>query len=202
MILLRRVASEIKHVGLYLRILQEIEDRIGRKNPSEEEILEELRRSPDLVAEYRETNLECNISNIHLKPIEIDALPGECRDLGRRVNEALRELGRLEKYTLDFEKSPVLVMLFTVEFFVIFSVQYFIVLLGWKEWQLEIYGAFALSILWAWWYATRQRRVYAENRRRFDELYASTLERIADLEARGCLDRETMYVERSAEHIR
>ncbi|MBD3808225.1 MAG: hypothetical protein IE880_05860 [Epsilonproteobacteria bacterium] len=82
----------------------------------------------------------------------------------------------MEKYTLPFEESPTLVFIFSIEFFVLFSVQYFIVLLGLKEWQWEIYGIFGLSVVIAWIYAKRQKEKYAVNNKRFKMLFDETLQ--------------------------
>ena len=92
----------------------------------------------------------------------------------KKINNNLDILRDIEKYTLKFEESPTLVLFFQLNFFVLFSVQYFIVLLGLKDWQWEIYGLFGLSVLFAWMYANKQKKKNEINSKRFEELYMNT----------------------------
>ena len=163
MIYLDRVALEIKSVGLYNLILQDVEKILNKKNPTKDEILETIKSNPKILEDYKQTNTEYNISNIHIRNIDVSKLKGSCRDIAQKVNSKLDHLREIEKYTLDFEQSSTLVIIFSIEFFVLFSVQYFIVLLDLKEWQLLIYGIFASSVLFAWIYANRERKKYKEN---------------------------------------
>ena len=144
---LDRVASEIKHIGFYDMLYQDIKDRLNNQNPNEDEIKDILQKEPKFLQDYKQLNVEYNISNIHIKDIPLDRLPKECIEEAKSVNQKLSRLRELEPYTLEFEKSSFLVILFSVEFFVLFSVQYFIVLLSLKEYQWYIYGLFLLSIV-------------------------------------------------------
>jgi len=116
-------------------------------------------------------------------------------------NKNLKKLKELEKYTLDFSRSSFLVLLFSVEFFVLFSVQYFIVLLSLKEYQLLIYGLFLSSVFVAWWYAKREKKKYEENSKRFYEIYEDSLNILFTLEKNGCIKRDELYIKESIEHI-
>ncbi len=196
-----RVAREIRDVGLYDRILQEIRTVAGKQEVDVPEIGEIIRRRPDLLDEYMQTNVACNLSNIHLGDLPAHAFEGECRRKAETVNANLALLRRIEKYTLDFEQSPSLVMIFSAEFFVLFSVQYFIVLLNLKAWQWEIYGVFALSVLAAWLYARSERHKFAENARRFAQTYEATEALLALLEADGCLNRADHMIDACDDHV-
>jgi len=88
-----------------------------------------------------------------------------------------------------------------LEFFVLFSVQYFIVLLDLKAWQWWIYGFFALSIVWAWLYAKKERGVYERNNALFEERYEETLKQIEKLEEAGYLKKSDLIIETCDEHI-
>lgn len=107
----------------------------------------------------------------------------------------------MNEYILDFEHSSTLVIIFSIEFFVLFSVQYFIVLLDLKEWQLYIYGVFASSIIIAWLYARKQKRLYIENAEIFDTLYSKTKELIDELEDEKILCRKEILIDTNEEHI-
>jgi len=198
---LQRVALEIKSVGLYDLILQDVQKAADKKSVSEEDILQVLKRHPEILEAYKQTNLEYNISNIHLKDIVTNELSDACRNDAEQVNADLQHLRQIEKYTLDFEQSSVLVIIFSIEFFVLFSVQYFIVLLNLKEWQLEIYGLFAMSILFAWWYARKEKRLFDENSELYEEKYESTLKRIASMEDAGCIRKSDLVITECEEHV-
>ena len=198
---LDRAAREIRDVGLYSLILQDIERLLKKSAPDIREIKEVLQKEPSLLDEYRQLNVEYNISNIHIKDIKPDGLGGECKELAKEVNENLSVLREIEKYTLEFSKSSVLVMIFSVEFFVLFSVQYFIVLLSLKEYQWLIYGLFLSSVVVAWRYARYKKREFERENKRFHKLYAKTRRLLKRLQDRGCIDMERLWITRAEEHI-
>jgi hypothetical protein len=198
---LPRVALEIKTVGLYDLILQDVQKIAGKSRVSEDEILEILQTHPEVLEEYKQVNVEYNLSNIHLKDIDLEKVDATCKDDAKKINENLQHLREIEKYTLDFEQSSTLVIIFSIEFFVLFSVQYFIVLLDLKEWQWWIYGMFALSIVVAWWYANKERNVYAINNEIFEKKYEQTLKMIAELEEKGCLKKSDLIIQECEEHV-
>jgi len=198
---LPRVALEIKTVGLYDLVFQDVQKILGKSRVSEEEILEVLHTHPQILEDYKQINVEYNLSNIHLRDIDLDKVEEKCKEKALEVNKNLQHLREIEKYTLDFEQSSTLVIIFSVEFFVLFSVQYFIVLLDLKEWQLWIYGFFALSIVVAWWYANKERNVYGVNSAIYEEKYEETLRMIADLENEGCLKKSDLIITECEEHV-
>ena len=201
MIYLDRVALEIKSVGLYNLILQDVEKILDKKNPTKDEILETIKSNPEILEEYKQTNTEYNISNIHIRNIDVSKLKGSCRDIAQKVNSKLDHLREIEKYTLDFEQSSTLVIIFSIEFFVLFSVQYFIVLLDLKEWQLLLYGIFASSVLFAWIYANRERKKYKENSDIYNREYKETLELISKLEDSNCIKKSDLIIKECDEHV-
>jgi len=196
-----RVATEIKTVGLYDLLYQDIQSRLQNKSPTVDEIKELLKSEPEFLEEYKQTNLEYNLSNIHLKPIDLTSLKEHCREFTKTFNEKLEELLKLEKYTLKFENSSVLVLIFSVEFFVLFSVQYFIVLLSLKKYQLLIYAIFLASVGVAWWYAKREKLKFEKNSKKFYTLYDEALEILNSLEERRCIKKDELWVMESEEHI-
>ena len=198
---LPRVAMEIKTVGLYDLVLQDVRRIAGKDRLSEEEILAMMETHPEILEAYKQINVEYNLSNIHLRNIDLASVPESCRDEAEAVNVDLQHLREIEKYTLDFELSSVLVIIFSIEFFVLFSVQYFIVLLNLKAWQGYIYSLFALSIALAWWYAKKEQRKFARNRAVFEEKYVETLRQIAQLEEQGCLKKSDLIIEECEEHV-
>ena len=201
MIYLKRVALEIKTVGLYDLILQDIQKILKKNKITEDEILEVLKTNPEILEDYKQINIEYNLSNIHLKDIEIDNLKDECKKSAKEVNKNLNHLREIEKYTLDFEQSSTLVIIFSVEFFVLFSVQYFIVLLDLKEWQWWIYTLFASSVAVAWWYAKKEQKKYQQNNKIFEELYEKTLHLIDKLEQNSCIKKSNLIIKNCDEHI-
>ena len=201
MIHLQRVAREIKTVGLYDLVLQDVQRVAGKNKVSEEEILHILDANPQLLEDYMQTNVEYNLSNIHIRDIELDDLKDDCKTKAQKVNANLAELRELEKYTLDFEQSATLVIIFSIEFFVLFSVQYFIVLLNLKEWQWWIYGVFASSVAIAYWYGKKQSRLYAKNKKIYDALYMETLKLLGELEDDGCIKKSELLIEECEEHV-
>ena len=201
MINLQRVAREIKSVGLYNLVLQDVQ-RVAEKNRvSEEEILQIVDKNPKLLEDYLQTNVEYNITNIHLKDIDLADLKDDCKQKAQEVNNSLSKLKELEKYTLDFEQSATLVIIFSIEFFVLFSVQYFIVLLNLKEWQWWIYTLFASSVAFAYWYGKKQSKLYAKNKKIYEELYMKTLQNIEELEELGCINKKELMIEECEEHV-
>lgn len=171
---LKLVAHEIKNIGLYDFIYQDCQKVLSKQNITEEEIYSLLQTNHKILEEYKKTNLENNISNIHFENIVLDKLSADDLSKARQINKNLDILRDIEKYTLSFEESPTLVFIFSIEFFVLFSAQYFIVLLGLKEWQFEIYGVFISSIIFAWIYAQKQKRKYDFYNQEFCELYNET----------------------------
>jgi len=198
---LKRVALEIKTVGLYDMVLQDVQRIAGKNRVSEEEILHIMQAHPQILEAYKQINVEYNLSNIHLKDIDLSTVPEEVKEEAERINTNLGLLREIEKYTLDFEQSSTLVIIFSVEFFVLFSVQYFIVLLDLKEWQWWIYGFFALSIVWAWLYAKKERGIYEKNSLIFETTYEETLRMIEKLETAGYLKKSDLIIASCDEHI-
>ena len=194
------MALEIKTIGLYNLILQDVQKIAGKKRLSEDEILKIIQKNPQILEAYKQLNVEYNLSNIHLRDIALEDLDDSCRTQSIEVNRNLAYLREIEKYTLDFEQSSTLVIIFSVEFFVLFSVQYFIVLLDLKAWQWWIYGAFAMSIAVAWWYARKEKKKYDENSLLYEEKYEQTLEMIEALEQRGCIKKSDMIIAECEEH--
>jgi hypothetical protein len=198
---LKRVALEIKTVGLYDLILQDVQKIAGKNRVSEDEILEIMKENPQILEDYKQINVEYNLSNIHVRDIDLDKVDAECKDEAKIINENLAKLREIEKYTLDFEQSSTLVIIFSLEFFVLFSVQYFIVLLDLKEWQWYIYAVFASSILYAYLYAQKEKKLYAKNNKLFEEIYEKTLHLFDKLEERGCLKKSDLIIEECEEHV-
>ena len=198
---LERVALEIKNVGLYDLILQDVQQAAGKKKLSEDEIVEIIQTHPEILEAYKQLNVEYNISNIHIRDIDTDKLDDRCKENAKAVNVNLARLREIEKYTLDFEQSATLVIIFSVEFFVLFSVQYFIVLLDLKAWQWWIYGMFALSIAAAYWYAKREQKKFAYFSAEYEALYEKTLSMIEELEENGCIKRADLIIQECEEHV-
>jgi hypothetical protein len=148
-----------------------------------------------------QTNVEYNLSNIHLKNIDLNTLKHEAKKRAQIINNNLDTMREIEKYTLDFEHSSTLVLIFSVEFFVLFSVQYFIVLLDLGKWQWWIYAFFSLSIVGAWWYAKKVQKKYQINSARYHKLYDESLKLIEELENEGHIKKSELYIDESDEHI-
>ena len=198
---LPRVALEIKNIGLYDLVLQDVQKIAGKTRVNEDEILEIINTHPEILEDYKQINVEYNLSNIHLKDIDTNALSSECQAKAQQVNKNLKHIREIEKYTLDFEQSSVLVIIFSVEFFVLFSVQYFIVLLDLKEWQWWIYSLFALSIVIAWVYAKKEQKKFAKNSEIFYKKYDETLKIINELEELGCIKKDDLIIKECEEHV-
>jgi len=198
---LDRVAREIKSVGLYDLILQDVQRLLGTARPTIEQIRRALEEHPQILRDYKQTNVEYNLGNLHLKEIPADDLEGECAKEAERFNELLGTLKGIEKYTLDFAQSATLVIIFSVEFFVLFSVQYFIVLLNLKDWQWQIYTTFALSIVVAWWYAKKERKKYQVESARFEKIYEETLKLLEALEDEGCVKKDDLWIMECEDHV-
>ncbi len=198
---LPRVASEIKNIGLYNLVLQDVQKIAGKTKVSEEEILDIMDKHPQILEDYKQINVEYNLSNIHLRNIDTNVLNGECKSKAQQINKNLEYLREIEKYTLDFEQSSTLVIIFSVEFFVLFSVQYFIVLLNLKEWQWWIYSFFAISIVIAWIYAKKEQKKYAQNSKIYNKMYDETLKLIGELEEQGCIKKEDLIIKECEDHV-
>ncbi len=201
MVNLERVAREIKNVGLYNLILQDVQKILKKNRVSEEEILKVLKTHPEVLEEYKQLNIGYNLSNIHVKDIECEKLKEKCKDIAKKINENLSIMRNIEKYTLDFEQSPTLIFIFSAEFFVLFSVQYFIVLLNLKEWQWYIYAFFLMSVIVAWIYAKKERKVYEKNAKIFEERHKETLELFEKLEKECMIKKCDFYIHECEDHV-
>ena len=202
MIHLPRVANEIKNIGLYDLVLQDVQKIAGTTRVTEDQILEIMAKSPQILEDYKQINIEYNLSNLHIRDIEeAECLELSCKEKALQVNENLAHLREIEPYTLDFEQSSTLVIIFSIEFFVLFSVQYFIVLLDLKEWQILIYSIFASSIAVAWWYAKREQKKYARNSKIFYQKYEDTVKMIEELETQGCIKKSDLIIATCEEHV-
>ena len=201
MIHLKRVASEIKTIGLYDLVLQDVQKIVGKTKVTEEEILDVIDKNPQILEDYKQINIEYNLSNIHLRDINIENIDNNYHKDVIQINKNLAHLREIEKYTLDFEQSSTLVIIFSIEFFVLFSVQYFIVLLDLKEWQILIYSIFASSVAIAWWYAKKEQKKYLINSKIFEKEYMETLTLIGDLEDKGIIKKSDLIIESCDEHI-
>ena len=196
-----RVIDEILHIGLYDLVLQDVQKITDKEKPTPQEVSKVLDSEPDILRDYMQTTVEYNLSNIHLRDIDLEKIDQKHKESATKINTNLQELREIEKYTLDFEQSATLVLIFSVEFFVLFSVQYFIVLLDLKEWQLLIYGLFALSIVVAWIYANRVRKTYTINNAKYEKTYHDTLILIEELEKEGAINKQDLYISECDEHI-
>jgi len=198
---LKRVALEIKTVGLYDLILQDVLKIADKTKVDEDEILEIIKNYPQILDDYKQLNVEYNVSNIHLKDIDLASVGKDKIDEAKEINNNLAHLREIEKYTLDFEQSSTLVIIFSLEFFILFSVQYFIVLLDLKEWQWYIYTFFASSILFAYLYAQKEKKIYATKSKIYEELYEETLRLINKLEDNGAIKKSDLIIEECEEHV-
>ena len=160
-----------------------------------------MQEHPQILEDYKQINVEYNIGNIHLRNIDTTHLEGECLQKANTINTNLEKLREIEKYTLDFEQSATLVIIFSLEFFVLFSVQYFIVLLDLKEWQWWIYALFALSVGVAYWYAKKEQKKFAHFNAEFEKLYDETLKLLDEAEEAGCVKRCDLTIEKCEEHV-
>ncbi len=201
MIHLERVANEIKNIGLYDLVLQDVQKIAGTTKVTEDQILEIMAKEPQILEDYEQINIEYNLSNIHIRDIDTSKIDETCKKEAEEINSNLAHLREIEKYTLDFEQSSTLVIIFSIEFFVLFSVQYFIVLLDLKEWQILIYSIFASSIAVAWWYAKKEQKKYEENSKIFEEKYAKTVKMIDELEEKGCIKKSDLIIASCEEHV-
>lgn len=202
MINIKRVALEIKTIGLYDGILQDILKKVGLKNMDEKELEHFLMDNPDFLAEYKTLNTEYNISNIHLGDVKTTGRAGEeAKEKIELLNSHLSFLRDNEKYTLDFSQSSTLLTVMSIEFFILFSAQYFIVLLDMKNWQLEIYGLFLASIGWAYWYSKKQKAVYVTKKEEFEARYEEALLILSELEDAGVVNKEDLWITESEGHI-
>ena len=201
MIHLQRVANEIKNIGLYDLVLQDVQKITGTTKVTEDEILEIIKTNPQILEDYEQINIEYNLSNIHVRDIDTSSMSDSCKKEAEEINANLAMLRELEPYTLDFEQSSTLVIIFSIEFFVLFSVQYFIVLLDLKEWQILIYSIFASSIAVAWWYAKKEQKKYAINSKIYEEKYAQTIKMIDELEQKGCIKKSDLIIATCEEHV-
>jgi len=196
-----RMINEILHIGLYDLVLQDVQKSVGKEQVSKEELEEVLKNEPQILRDYMQTNVEYNLSNIHLNNIDIATLETSAKDRAKKINQNLDTMRELEKYTLDFEQSSTLVLIFSLEFFILFSVQYFIVLLDLGKWQWWIYAFFSLSIVGAWWYAKKEEKKYKINSAKYHKLYDETIKEIEALEKEGHIKKKELYIEESDEHI-
>ena len=201
MIYLQRVATEIKDVGLYDLVLQDVQKILKKSRPTVDEILQVLDTHPQILQDYKQINVEYNIGNIHLSNIDLTKVNQECKQKAQTINKNLDRLREIEKYTLDFEQSSTLVIIFSIEFFVLFSVQYFIVLLNLKEWQTLIYTVFASSVAIAYWYGKKEQKKYQINKIEFDKLYDETLLLLDELEENGCVKKSDLIIKECEEHV-
>ena len=201
MINLDRVATEIQSVGLYDLVFQDVQKVAGKTKVTIEEIKKIISEHSEIMNDYLQTNVEYNVTNIHLRDIDVEKVDEEYKEKAQVINENIARLKELEKYTLDFEQSATLVIIFSIEFFVLFSVQYFIVLLDLKEWQWWIYGLFASSVLFAWAYARKEGKVYDVNKILYEELYVTTQELIEELEEIKAINKESLWIHECEEHV-
>ena len=201
MIHLERVANEIKNIGLYDLVLQDVQKLAETSKPTQDQILEIIKTNPQILEDYEQINIEYNLSNIHMRDIDVSSVDESCQKEAEKINENLTHLREIEKYTLDFEQSSTLVIIFSIEFFVLFSVQYFIVLLNLKEWQILIYSIFASSIAVAWWYGKKEQKKYIENAKIFYKKYDETLALIDALEKEGCIKKSDLIIATCEEHV-
>ena len=201
MIHLDRVALEIKTVGLYDLVLQDVQKLLGKTRVSESEILVTIESEPQILEDYKQINVEYNVSNLHVRDIEVETIDEKAKQRAQEINNNMAHLRDIEKYTLDFEQSSTLVIIFSVEFIVLFSVQYFIILLNLKEWQWELYSLFGSSILFAWWYAKKQEKKFTKNKIIFERKYVETMKMIDDLDNEGFIDKRDLVIAECEEHV-
>jgi len=198
---LDRVALEVQNVGLYDLVLQDVHKVAGTAKVSLEEIKRIISEHSEIMNDYLQTNVEYNVTNIHLRNIDIEGVEEQYKEEAKEINENLSKLKELEKYTLDFEQSATLVIIFSIEFFVLFSVQYFIVLLDLKDWQWWIYGVFASSVLFAWAYARKQRKFFEANNLIYEATYLKTNEMLEKLEKEGAIRKDSLWIHECEEHV-
>ena len=201
MIYLQRVATEIKDIGLYDLVLQDVQKIANKTQVTTDEILDIMNKHPQILEDYKQINVEYNIGNIHLSNTNETKIDAKYLPKVKQFNQNLEKLRELEKYTLDFEQSSTLVIIFSIEFFVLFSVQYFIVLLNLKQWQIPIYTFFASSVALAYWYGKKEQKKYQTNSKIFYELYDETLKLLDQLEQEKVINKNDLIIKECPEHV-
>ena len=83
MIHLQRVANEIKNIGLYDLVLQDVQKIAGATKVSEDQILEIMAKEPQILEDYKQINIEYNLSNIHIRDIDTSNIDESCKKRGR-----------------------------------------------------------------------------------------------------------------------
>ncbi len=83
----------------------------------------------------------------------------------------------------------------------LFSVQYFIVLLDLKEWQWWIYGLFLSSVILAWLYAKKEKKKFEENSVLFEKEYKIVQDKLKELEEKGCIKKSDLIIKECEEHV-
>ena len=110
---LDRVALEIKTVGLYDLVLQDVQKIAGKNRVSEEEILKIMDENPQILEDYKQVNIEYNLSNIHLRNIEIDKIEDEeCKSDAVLINKNLDLLREMKNILLISSKAQHLLLSF------------------------------------------------------------------------------------------
>ncbi len=63
------------------------------------------------------------------------------------------------------------------------------------------YGLFALSVLWVWWYAKKERKKFEKNAVIYEKLYDETLKMVYELEKKVISIKHHLMIVWSDEHL-
>jgi len=96
-IYLPRVAEEIRTIGLYDLVLQDVQKIAGKSKVTQDEVLEIIDKNPQILKDYKQINTEYNISNIHIRNIDLSNLKDKCRSKAEEINKKLNFLREIEE---------------------------------------------------------------------------------------------------------
>ena len=108
MIYLQRVATEIKDVGLYDLVLQDVQKIVGKQHPTLDDVLKVLETDPQILEDYKQINVEYNVGNIHLDNIDeakIEKNYQKCLINGKNNNLCILRKGYSDKKRPILKKS-------------------------------------------------------------------------------------------------
>ncbi len=196
MVNLNKVPKEIKTDGLFSYIYDEMCQEANLKELNEDQIREYLIKNPKYLDEYRRLNKDIEVSNIHLKELEINLdEKDESIKTKKQINENANRLRAMEKYSLSSNDSAYPIWIGSLAVFGIFTIHNFFGLFTnvYHDFPALIYGAYIFIIFYAYYMYKKTLKNHNEKNMQYKELFKNTQNLIDSGVEKGYFKRSELY---------
>ena len=196
MVNLDKVSNQIKTDGLFSYIYDEMCEKENTKELDQDRIKEYLLKEPQHLDEYKRLNKEVEISNIHLKELEIlDQDSDDAKETKEKINKNADKLRALEKYSLKSEDSAYPIWIGSLAVFGIFTIHNFFGLFTdvYHSMPILIYGSYLFIIIYAYYFYKKTLKKHDTQYKKYQNILKETEELVTYGLNKGYFSKYDIY---------